>query len=33
MNAIHPDAEFNMGDHYASWTGHDMSGWLPQIKA
>jgi Protein of unknown function (DUF1552) len=33
INAIHPDAVFNMGSHYESWTGHDMSGWLPQIKA
>ncbi len=33
VDAIHPDAEFNMGNHYASWSGHDMSDWLPQIKA
>jgi uncharacterized protein DUF1552 len=29
---IHPDAEFNMGGHYQSWNGHDMSAWLPLIK-
>lgn len=33
ITRIHPDAEFNMGNHYASWNGHDMSAWLPQIKA
>ncbi|MEZ4447413.1 MAG: DUF1552 domain-containing protein [Polyangiaceae bacterium] len=33
IGQIHPDAEFNMGNHYAGWSGHDMSEWLPQIKA
>ncbi len=35
VNAIHPDAAFDysLGGHYGSWTGHDMSDWLPQLKA
>jgi hypothetical protein len=33
VNAIHPDAIYNMGSHYESWAGHDMSAWLPEIKA
>lgn len=33
VNAIHPDAIYNMGSHYESWSGHDLSGWLPLIKA
>jgi hypothetical protein len=34
VNAIHPDSEFNMGPHYDAWTkGHDMSSWLPLVKA
>lgn len=33
VNAIHPDAMFNMGAHYESWTGHDMSAFLPALKA
>jgi hypothetical protein len=31
IDSIHPDAEFNMGSHYESWTGHDMSAFLPQV--
>jgi hypothetical protein len=30
---IHPDAMSNMGAHYQGWTGHDMSGPLPVIRA
>lgn len=34
VNAIHPDSEFNMGPHYDAWTpGHDLSSWLPLLKA
>jgi hypothetical protein len=29
---IHPDST-QMMPHYAGWTGYDMSGWLPLIKA
>jgi len=33
VNAIHPDAMSSMGAHYQGWTGHDLSSWLPLIKA
>ncbi|MBL9026644.1 MAG: DUF1552 domain-containing protein [Myxococcales bacterium] len=35
VNAIHPDAayDYSLGGHYASWAGHDLSGWLPELKA
>ncbi len=35
VNAIHPDAaaDYSLGGHYGSWSGHDLSDWLPAIKA
>ena len=32
---IHPDASesYSLGGHYGGWSGHDMSSWLPLIKA
>jgi len=35
VNAIHPDAAagYSLGGHYESWSGYDMSAWLPQVKA